>query len=635
MTTPQWSPGTLYNTGAIVTPRSATIVTVQNPNNPSFEDTGTPLNHWSQTFQNATGSPGAAVLSSAQAFDGTESVFWAGAVGTRARGSSILILQNDYAAPVVPGKVINFRCAIFRNTTPSGASWCNGGPRINWYASDGTTLVGTSIANAGPSLGLGEPGMAGGAVAGGWAQISGTGTAPAGAAFAKAVIALTGNLSGALIYADNYTWDYSHQGLPVGLVFVATQPAAGVSASTEPVWPVTNGATVVDGTVTWTAEFASQITWQATSILHSGASEPTWPTASGATVLDNNVIWEATDGRVTDLKCPQSTVVAIAASKIFAADKDIIAFCATTNCLDWSSPNDAGYLPFGLQSYGAEPCAALGLYRSNLVAHNSSGYQMWQVDQDPANMALLDASPVGSSYSKAGQPVDNDYVFLTARGIRSIGVAGANSNLEAGSFGKNVDPLVLAAIKALAAGDEPRSLFYPGTGQYWCIFVNQVFVLTMNGATNADMSWSRYVFPSSIDYATLQNGILYLRSGDLVWQLDEGTLYDDYVDVNTKVTFTGLLSWPYLDFGALGVDKELEGIDLVCDGSCIVNIGYDQTNFGSATPDYAVAGDTLPGGGMLPFPMTAPSFQFRLTFNGGQAWEWEALNVYVTPLRNS
>ena len=272
----------------------------------------------------------------------------------------------------------------------------------------------------------------------------------------------------------------------------------------------------------------------------------------------------------------------------------------------------------------------LGLYRTNLVAFNSMGYQMWQVDQDPANMAFLDAAPVGSIYQKSGQPVDNDFVFLTAVGYRSIGVAGANSNLQAGSFGKNVDPLVKASIKALAVGDEPRALFYPGTGQYWGIFSNQAYVLTMNGAA-ADMSWSRYLFPSSVDYSTVNGGVLYLRSGNLVWQLSDDALYDDIVDVNTHVAFTGNITWPFLDFGTLGVDKDLEGIDLVCTGSATINIGYDQTNFASVTPSYVIAGDTLPGGGMIPFPMTAPSFQFSLTFAAGQAWEWEALNVYVTP----
>lgn len=68
---------------------------------------------------------------------------------------------------------------------------------------------------------------------------------------------------------------------PNGFTYVVTADA-GSSGATEPTWPTTNGATVVDGGITWTAE-----QWQ------TGATEPTWPTSVGSTVLDNNITWVA------------------------------------------------------------------------------------------------------------------------------------------------------------------------------------------------------------------------------------------------------------------------------------------------------------------------------------------------------
>jgi hypothetical protein len=41
-------------------------------------------------------------------------------------------------------------------------------------------------------------------------------------------------------------------------------------------------------------------------------------------------------------------------------------------------------------------------------------------------------------------------------------------------------------------------------------------------------------------------------------------------------------------------------------------------------------GDTLPGQ-MVPFPVSGPSFDLRLTFNSGQAWEWQASVLYIQP----
>lgn len=95
--------------------------------------------------------------------------------------------------------------------------------------------------------------------------------------------------------------------------------------------------------------------------------------------------------------------------------------------------------------------------------------------------------------------------------------------------------------------------------------------------------------------------------------------------------FTGYMAWNYLDLGAIGVEKELEGLDLVVNGQASISIGYDQRQGQEAlaTAGYAVDGDTLPGIGMLPFPLTAPSFQIRLTFPVQNApWEWFATNIY-------
>ncbi len=98
--------------------------------------------------------------------------------------------------------------------------------------------------------------------------------------------------------------------------------------------------------------------------------------------------------------------------------------------------------------------------------------------------------------------------------------------------------------------------------------------------------------------------------------------------VCTGIPFEGYIAWPYLDFGILGIDKMMEGFDVVANGTFRVSFGYSQRDFSLATPDYALDGDTLIGG-MTPMPLTAPSFQMRLTFDGEQAWEWFASNLYI------
>lgn len=752
MATPLWEAGTLYQPGALVRPLSAPSITVEAPSNPNLEDGDT---GW--TF----GDPLITIVHAGPTFNGTGAIQW----DDNLFGTFSFV--NDRIVPVKVGQTINATCRHRRGTDNKNRQGSLIG--IQWLDGD-YDLVSISkgvIRQSGDN--------------GPWYELTVSAVAPPGAIFAQIYVEGYNNDDGGnhTLRWDAFTWDYHFQGIPDGLVFKAVQATAGYSGATEPTWPTVNGAQVVDNEVTWEAAFATRVTWEASPVLVSGADEPVWPTAFGGTVEDNTIAWKAMDHRVTDPKCPNSKVVAIAASKIFAVDDDIVAFSATVNPLDWSTPEDAGYLPFGLQTYGSTPAQALGLYRSNLVVFNNEGYQMWQVDEDPANMALLDASPIDCPYPKSVQPASNDLVCLTSLGVRNIGVAGASTNFQAGFFGKQIDPLVMADVKALDQDEnEPLALFWPGAGQYWLMFnkldeddqpVCEAFVLTMNGGPK-DMSWSRYLFEGVwiTDWAILSVELYLRTSSGLVWRVSEDALFDDTIcsgpegiqvtfeagigesgtgyndtdygeeigvlvsstfvdpifvgiysrfgdggfvelllanpdlegappddnvyetiyiydnsgdvpvllstlnladagetafDLNyrwwiwegqdvenvfdggsgqsfkvttapissgddcTGTDFLGRIWWPYLDFGVLGIEKTLEGFDLVCSGQVNVTFGYDQRNLALATPAYLVDGDTLPGTA-VPMPLTGPSFQFRLDFEPGQAWSWEAANIY-------
>ena len=99
-------------------------------------------------------------------------------------------------------------------------------------------------------------------------------------------------------------------------------------------------------------------------------------------------------------------------------------------------------------------------------------------------------------------------------------------------------------------------------------------------------------------------------------------------DEETRTPFEGEVWWPYLDFGALSVDKELESLDLAVTGEVSVSFGYDERRTNLATAGYVIDGDTLPGT-PIPFPLTAPSLQLRLTFSASQSWEWSAAALHL------
>lgn len=610
-----WLPGRLYQPGAVVQPSTGQGAFINAIPNGDFE-AGADGN-W------AFNSPWA--IATTNAYQGTKCAQFPGGAA-----NATLLMVPHFA--VSPGQSVTLTGYLNPNNTGADLTmWLN----LKWYDA-GDTLISTS------ENGVGSQG-------GGYRQVQFTASAPATAAFCRAGCrAASGTGSRGIGYADLFSWNLETPAAVSNFLYEAVQAAAASSGTTEPTWPVISGNTVIDNGVTWKAIGTSIITWSAIPLMKSGAVEPVWPTTVGNSVVDGvagdgAMTWTCSDRRITDEKCPNSKYVAINSSKIFAGDEDIVAFSATTNPLDWSSPNDAGFLPFGLNTFGSEPVRGLNIYRSNLVVFNSLGYQMWQTDEDPTNMAILDASPVGTIYPKSIMPVNNDLAFETIVGIRSIGIAGASTNLQAGNFGKQVDPLVKGMLLGLTGTQEPRALFYPGSGQYWCCFGTQAIVLTING-NNTNQNWSRFSFPYEITDWTVQSGILYLRvigpsTSDFVWQYDEGdianpaTLVDDAT--GGDIAIPNLIWWPYLDFGPIGLDKTLEGFDISCNGEVSVSFGYNQKDFSKVTDSYTVDGDTLDQSGMVPFVVTSVSIQPRLVFTSGQQWEWQVLNLYIDPDPNT
>lgn len=622
-----WAQGTLYAPGAVVQPSVNQGAFINAVPNGDFE---------AGNDGNWTMDTGWSIATGGGAYQGS----YFGAFG-HTGGGFFNIRMTNYGV-VTPGQSVTASC--YGRGDSDGAVYV----MLSWYDSSDTHISDT--------LGQGTGGTAGG-TPGQYSKLTVTGNAPANAAHCRVGAQYqTGSSSARAGAVDLFDWNLEKPAAVSTFLYEAVQANPATSGSTEPAWPTTAGNTVIDGGVTWKAIGTSIVTWQAVPIMQSGAAEPTWPTAIGTNVYDAST-YTTQDGHVTNTSMSWVAInrqvstphpgkaVCLGASHVFNGDNDIVDYSAAVDPTDWVTANNAGYLPTGLNNYGDNPVAVLVLYRSNLMAFNAGGYQMWQIDPDPANMALLDAQPVGSIYTRSWQSVANDTVGLTEVGVRNIGVAGATANLQMGSTGQPVDPIVNK--QRIAGNGDYLSLYYPGRGQYWLFFGSMAMVLTMNGSSQK--SWSRYTFPDVITDWTLNEGILYLRSaGNLVWQFDYNTLVDDSGGTNTA--FTSTIQWPYLDAGALGFNKGLIGVDLVGFGAATIQVAYQQAdvttfsdNAGFATSQNVTAPytvsivDTVPGE-PLPIPINAPSYSLILQFNSNQpglgapnspSWEWEGANLYV------
>lgn len=605
--TDKWQGGKTYVPGSLVIPTASTVVEQLQPANAGFESgdltgwTTTDASHWTVTNVNP--------------YEGTYSV--------RITGSALTSMQSTTKPDIKVGQSVSV--SVKAEITNSGTDDAHFQVVLQWLDDAGNILPGASGFVVGNEI-QGKGGS--------WAISTASGAAPAGAAKFNISLSANPGTHGSVINVDAAAYAYAFAPPNPNIIYKATQEAPAKSASTEPDWPGVVGVEVTDGGVTWEGVLATRVVWEASPILQSGDTEPTWPTDPGAVVHDGNIDWITITSQISDVNCPNSKVVAIMASKVFAVDKDIVRFSATVNPLDWTSTQDAGYLPTGLQQANSNDMAVLAPYRSNLTAFNASSFQNWQVDPDPAAMALLDQMDgVGSTHTHAAQPVGNDLYYLSQLGVRSVGIANATTNLQAGDVGMPIDVLVQASVKLDETPLGPIATYYPSAGQYW-LAINQgdsdpaVYVHTLNAGKG---KWSRYLFPFAVDaFAQLGND-LYIRHGDEVSVVSEDAVTDDVDGVATN--FTGVVWWPWLDNGQPGETKMLESFDYVGTGQGpSVSIGYDQRSLTAFTPPYLIDDDTLPGD-PIPLPVGGPTLSVKLEFAGGAAWTVNQVTLNLSGMK--
>jgi hypothetical protein len=606
-----WSPSTLYQPGALVKPLSVAPVVSSAIPNAGFESGDVSWTKGTGWHITNTSTPGARGY---YPYQGSYYAYWLESEG---KNIGYQYLSMSTTVPVVPGQFVSASCYESRQGGSNSAY--DAQLVLLWYDA-ANALVKESLGSFSNTNNAKD-----------YRVFTVSDSTPGAATKLKVAFKAQGTNDGGRGAIDSFTWDYVNL-VPAAAdftVYQAVQASAATSATSEPTWPGP-AATVVDGGVTWLGGVTSVITWTARPIMKSGGTEPAaWGAQPASATPDNTITWVATTGLVED--APNSKIAALAAKKVFAADGDIVPFSATVNPLDWVTQDDAGYLATGLNTYGANPVAALGLYRGNLIPFNSAGLQMWQVDPDPELMSFQDALPIGSTFHKALQSVKNGLMFLTQLGYRSLGIAKAATNIEGADIGDAIDSLV--GPKVTAGTYKPNSTTYPARGQYWGWFGAEVFVCTFNDEAP---SWSRYVFPEALTDATLRGNELLLRTAThKVWRVDADAVNDDMTSVGVGGTpFTGTAWWPSLDLGNMGTTKQLDSFDLVCTGEVTVQFGYDQRTPATLTAGYLLDGDTLPGTS-IPFPLSAPSFAPKLTFSGGQAWEWMAMTLNVQDTRSS
>jgi hypothetical protein len=193
------------------------------------------------------------------------------------------------------------------------------------------------------------------------------------------------------------------------------------------------------------------------------------------------------------------------------------------------------------------------------------------------------------------------------------------NNMQDVDVGSPVDSLIVPAI----AGT-PIAAYVPGFGQFWVVFGATAFVFTFSRTAKIS-AWSQYNFPFNIDDIAPLANLLYLRSGNTVYQLDPAQFTDDGVTVNVTIEM------PYLDFKLPGRLKQIYGVDAVCTGTALLQVRYDPRTPALITDGVTISGDTRPAA-MIPFEVSAVEIAPVITHAVNEAFRLDYLRFYYNDL---
>lgn len=331
-----------------------------------------------------------------------------------------------------------------------------------------------------------------------------------------------------------------------------------------------------------------------------------------------------TPTHVTDVNCPHSKAIERAASKVFAIDpsSDVVRFSATNAPRDWTTLNDAGFLPTGIQVGGDPTPTTLGYFDRRLVVFSADTMQTWNIDPDPAAMSLANVvENIGTIYAQTPRQVASDLYFLTEFGYRSVVTQAYTNNLADVDVGSPVDKLVR---ESLVAGAHPMSVYYNGAGQYWTVIGGRVHVYTHSKAAKL-AAWSYYDYPFSVDAIAELKGVLYLRSGNNVYRVDESVRTDNGENYEVVAQI------PYMNLKKPGALKQIWGLDAVMQGSAEIQVLFDVRDELMYQSLGTVSGDSRPGG-QAPVGVMGTDIALKFINNDDQDWRLDSTQLYFETL---
>jgi hypothetical protein len=353
----------------------------------------------------------------------------------------------------------------------------------------------------------------------------------------------------------------------------------------------------------------------------------------GGTIVSDVVRHHYIDGTlptlVSDVNCSHGASAVVAAEHVFTTGGEVVRYSAAGNARDWTTADDAGFLPVALRHDQRSVCTAVGNFRNDLAVFFAEGAQLWNVEVDPsANEFLQLLAGVGTDEPHSMDAFYQDLAFLSPYGIRSIAVQQSVERIDENDVGVPIDSLVVPSIDAHAGGARIMGAWLQQLGQYWVMFdaggFTRVYAYSFSRSSKL-ACWSVYDFPVLLTGIATSGGKVYARTASSLYELSE----TQYTDAGTTIDVD--VQMAYQDAKLPGVEKQFYGADYVFTGTAQVSYLYDPRDQTKETNAYPVTGDSR-STTLVPVEVTAAAIAPRFRHAADEAFGLDMATLYYHPL---
>ena len=199
-----------------------------------------------------------------------------------------------------------------------------------------------------------------------------------------------------------------------------------------------------------------------TSAGTSAGSEPTFPSTEAATVVDNGATW-------TTVKMPKGNCILSAFGRLWAADSDktTIRFSALNNEKLWDTTNGGGTIDLVNNfAFGKDEIIALSTFNNQLIVFGKTNITIFNSPVIPTSLALADSVVgMGCVARDTVQTIGSDLLFLSGDGLRSLSRTIELEKMPAQDFSQNIRTDLLSQLSA-ANKDNIKSCWSEKEGFY-------------------------------------------------------------------------------------------------------------------------------------------------------------------------